>query len=111
MTQPALPSASAARVLQPTEIVGRLAQHPGWVLDGDGDTVAIRRTVRFEDFHRTMSFVNAVAFIAHRLGHPPTLEVAATTCTVRFGTAGARGITAADFSAAAQVDLLLAEPA
>jgi 4a-hydroxytetrahydrobiopterin dehydratase len=109
MTLPPSPPAPAARALQPTEIVGRLAQHPGWMLDGDGETVAIRRIVRCEDFHHAMAFANAVAYIAHRLRHPPALQVAATECTVRFRTAAARGLTAADFAAAAQVDLLLAE--
>lgn len=111
MNPTAPPPAPVPRVLQPTEIVGRMAQCPGWTLDGDGPSVAIRRTARFEDFPRAMAFANAVAYACQRLGHPPSLEIEATACTVRFRTPSAGGITAADFAAAAQVDLLLAEPA
>ena len=47
----------------------------GWKLHGDGADVAITKTFRFDDYHETMAFVNAVAFIAHTQDHHPDLSV------------------------------------
>ncbi|NLB57161.1 MAG: 4a-hydroxytetrahydrobiopterin dehydratase, partial [Gammaproteobacteria bacterium] len=40
-----------------------LPQVPGWELAEDGH--ALVRTFTFEDYYRTMAFVNALAFMAH----------------------------------------------
>lgn len=101
-------STRSRRALGPTEIVQRLAQHPGWQLAGDGADVAIERSYRFANYHQTMAFVNAVAFIAHRTDHHPELAVSYNRCVVRFNTHDVQGISATDFECAAQVDALLA---
>ena len=57
------------RALTPTEIVKRLAELPGWKLSGDGADVAIEKSFTFADYHETIAFVNALAFVAHTLDH------------------------------------------
>jgi len=101
-------SGVARRALTPTEIVTRLANLPGWKLSGDGADVAIEKTFTFADYHETIAFVNALAFIAHRLDHHPDLSVHYAKCVVRFSTHSVQGISETDFECAAQADALLA---
>ncbi|MES2976798.1 MAG: 4a-hydroxytetrahydrobiopterin dehydratase [Pseudomonadota bacterium] len=97
------------RALTATEVVGQLSQLNGeqalgWrLIDG-----ALEKTFAFADFHRTMGFVNAVAFIANREDHHPDLTVSYGKCTVRFNTHDVNGISASDFYCASCVDALLA---
>lgn len=96
------------RALSPTEVVTRLITAPGWKLAGDGVEVAIEKTFSFANYHETLAFVNAVAFIAHGQDHHPELVVHYARCTVRFNTHDVGGISEADFDCAAMVDALLA---
>ena len=96
------------RALTPTEIVKRLADLPGWKLSGDGAEVAIEKTFRFADYHETIAFVNALAFVAHTLDHHPDLSVHYQHCVVRLRTHAVQGISETDFECAARADALLA---
>lgn len=96
------------RALTPTEIVKRLADRPGWKLSGDGADVAIERTFRFADWFETIAFVNALAFVAHRVDHHPDLSVHYDRCVVRWSTHAVQGISETDFECAALADALLA---
>jgi 4a-hydroxytetrahydrobiopterin dehydratase len=96
------------RALTPTEIVKRLADLPGWKLSGDGAEVAIEKTFSFADYYETISFVNALAFVANALDHHPDLSVHYNRCVVRFSTHSLSGISDADFECAARADALLA---
>jgi 4a-hydroxytetrahydrobiopterin dehydratase len=96
------------RALNPTEIVTRLATAPGWSLAGDGPGVAIEKTYTFANYHETMAFVNAVAFIAHRQDHHPDLSVHYARCVVRFNTHEVKGLSETDFECASLIDALLA---
>ena len=96
------------RALNPTEVVTRLAAAPGWQLTGDGPDVAIEKTFTFANYHETISFVNAVAFIANAQDHHPDLSVHYSRCVVRFNTHDVKGLSETDFECAAQVDALLA---
>jgi 4a-hydroxytetrahydrobiopterin dehydratase len=92
---------------QPAMAAGQIEQHlaqaPGWALvDG-----AIERRYDFADYHRTMAFVNAVAWVAHMEDHHPELAVSYNRCTVRFNTHSVGGISINDFICAAKVDALL----
>ncbi|MCP5152401.1 MAG: 4a-hydroxytetrahydrobiopterin dehydratase [Ectothiorhodospiraceae bacterium] len=93
--------------LIPTDTQALLAQIDGWALTDDG--TAIERELRFDDFHRVMAFVNALAWIAHREDHHPDLVVGYGRCTVRFQTHSAGGLTDNDFICAAKVDRLTAD--
>lgn len=84
------------------EIARHLAVLPGWAL-ADG---AIEKTWRFGDFHRTMAFVNALAWVAHQQDHHPDLLVGYNRCTVRFNTHSVGGISVNDFICAARLDAL-----
>ncbi|MFN0185943.1 MAG: 4a-hydroxytetrahydrobiopterin dehydratase [Aquabacterium sp.] len=81
-----------------------MAQVPQWqVIDG-----SLQRSLRFPDFHRTMAFVNAAAFVAHQQDHHPDLSVGYDHCTLRFSTHSAGGLTRNDVICAARIDALLA---
>ncbi|MED5618615.1 4a-hydroxytetrahydrobiopterin dehydratase [Ideonella sp. BN130291] len=90
--------------LDPAQTGALLAQAPGWTVVA-GST--IEREFSFPDFHRTMAFVNAVAWIAHVQDHHPELRVSYTRCTVRYTTHSVNGLSINDFICAAQVDALL----
>ena len=98
----------ARRALGPTEVVTRLGTLPGWQLTGSGADVAIEKTFTFADYHETISFVNAVAFIANTQDHHPVLTVHYSRCVVRFNTHDVHGLTETDFECASLVDALLA---
>jgi 4a-hydroxytetrahydrobiopterin dehydratase len=89
--------------LADADIRARLAEAPGWRL-AEG---AIEKRFDFADYHRTMAFVNAVAWIAHAEDHHPDLAVSYDRCTVRFNTHSVGGISINDFICAAKVDALL----
>lgn len=83
-----------------------LAQVPGWSL-ADASAQAIERTFSFADFHATMAFVNALAFIAHREDHHPDLQVSYQRCTVHYRTHSVAGLSINDFICAARINALL----
>jgi 4a-hydroxytetrahydrobiopterin dehydratase len=90
--------------LTAAEAGGRLAEVPGWGLVDE----ALERRFDFADFHQTMAFVNAVAWIAHREDHHPDLAVGYNRCTLRYRTHSLGGISVNDFICAAKVNALLA---
>ncbi len=101
-------SGQARRALAPTEVVTRLGALAGWKLTGDGTDVAIERTFTFANYHETMAFVNALAWVAHTLDHHPDLSVHYGRCVVRLRTHDVQGISETDFECAARADALLA---
>jgi 4a-hydroxytetrahydrobiopterin dehydratase len=85
------------------EVERHLAAARGWALvDG-----AIEKTFRFDDYHRTMAFINALAWIAHREDHHPDVAFGYSRATVRFNTHSVGGISLNDFICAAKVEALL----
>ena len=93
--------------LKATEVVTQLATLEGWGLDGDGADLAICKTYRFANYHETMAFVNALAFIAHAEDHHPDLSVHYDRCVVRFQTHDVGGISPSDIDCARRADALL----
>ncbi|OGB04970.1 MAG: pterin-4-alpha-carbinolamine dehydratase [Burkholderiales bacterium RIFCSPHIGHO2_12_FULL_61_11] len=97
------------RALSATEVVMQLSklngeQALGWrLIDG-----ALEKTFAFKNFHETMGFANAVAFIANVENHHPDLAVSFSQCTIRFNTHDVNGISVNDFLCASKVDALLA---
>ena len=82
----------------------RLAALDGWVLIEDG--AAIQRTFSFGDYHRTMAFVNALAYVAHREDHHPDLGVHYNKVVCRYSTHDVGGLSENDFICAAKCDAL-----
>ncbi len=96
------------RALSATEIVTQLSklngeQALGWRLIDD----ALEKTFTFKNYHETIGFVNAVAFIANAENHHPDLAVSYNRCIVRFNTHDVQGISVSDFFCASKVDALL----
>lgn len=96
---PGTPPLEAARA---AAFLGQLAAD--WRIAGDGRS--LQRSFAFADFHRTMAFVNAIAWIAHAEDHHPDLEIGYDYCRVRYSTHAAGGLTENDFICAAKVDAL-----
>lgn len=73
----------------------------------DADRKRLTKTVQFKGFNKTMSFVNAVAWIANVEKHHPDMEVSFNQCVIHFQTHAAGGVTDNDFICAKKVDALL----
>jgi 4a-hydroxytetrahydrobiopterin dehydratase len=88
--------------LTAAEVAGRLAEIPGWALVDD----ALEQRFDFADFHQTMAFVNAVAWIAHREDHHPDVQFGYDQCRIVWWTHAIGGLSENDFICAAKVDAL-----
>lgn len=104
------PVHSNRKALSATEIVTQLSklngeQAMGWRLING----ALEKTYTFKNYHETIGFVNALAFIANTENHHPDLAVSYSKCTVRFNTHDVNGITVSDFFCASKVDALLSQ--
>ena len=77
---------------------------PAWTLDDKAGSLL--REFSFRDFYRTMSFVNAVAYVADREDHHPDLEVGYDHCRITWSTHSIGGLSENDFICAAKVDRL-----
>ena len=93
--------------LAPAELAEGLAALPGWSLVEDGK--AITRSFRFPDYYKTMAFVNALAFVAHREDHHPDLGVHYDRAVVRYSTHDVDGLSENDLICAAKASLLAGE--
>jgi 4a-hydroxytetrahydrobiopterin dehydratase len=93
--------------LLPTDAVATyLAALPGWNLIENDQ--AISKSFHFDNYYKTMAFVNALAFIAHQEDHHPDLGVHYNRCTVRFSTHDVGGLSQNDFICAAKTQTLIA---
>jgi len=88
--------------LDDTETAVMMKQLDGWSLQGK----AISKTWRFKNYHETMAFVNATAWVSHREDHHPDLAVGYNTCTVSYTTHAIDGLSENDFICAAKLDAL-----
>src|SRR3990172_1844777 len=96
------PCEGGTKPLNPVMVQGFLADLPGWALvDGK-----IEKTYSFKNYHQTMAFVNATAWISHQEDHHPDLEVGYKTCKVRYVTHAIGGLSENDFICAAKVEKL-----
>lgn len=101
------PRRGAEHRLDAAKVKSNLALLPGWELIDDG--TAIRKTFRFKDYYRTLAFVNALGFVAHREDHHPDLGVHYDRCVVRFSTHDVGGVSENDFISAAKTERLAAD--
>jgi len=91
--------------LTPYEVKVHLAMLSGWSLATDA--AAIEKSFRFADWHETIAFVNALAWIAQREDHHPQLAVGFDACAVRLDTHAVGGLSINDFICAAKFDALV----
>jgi 4a-hydroxytetrahydrobiopterin dehydratase len=103
--------ALAARHCQPgaarltgAELAAHLATLTGW----SGTGARLEKMYTFANFHETIGFVNALAWIANREDHHPDLTVSYNRCVVAWSTHDAGGITENDAVCAAKTDRLYA---
>ena len=97
--------AHGAAALEDATIQSLLPEVPDWHVNG----TRLEREFVFRDFHETMEFVNALAFMIHREDHHPDLAVGYRRCTASWTThsAGNR-LSENDFICAAKADALYA---
>jgi 4a-hydroxytetrahydrobiopterin dehydratase len=94
-----------APALDDAELAALTLQVPGWHAFGD----KLERSFSFRDFHETMEFMNAVAWIVHRENHHPELRLNYRHCSICFTTHSAGNMLSLnDFICAARIDALLA---
>jgi 4a-hydroxytetrahydrobiopterin dehydratase len=74
----------------------------GWALQ-DGKLVKL---YPFGNYHQTMAFVNALAWVSHREDHHPDLEVGYNKVRVAYWTHAVGGLSENDFICAAKCDAL-----
>ncbi|HEX5306489.1 MAG TPA: 4a-hydroxytetrahydrobiopterin dehydratase [Dyella sp.] len=101
-----VPRKGSEHALSAAEVTQLLAVLPGWSAVSDGKAIA--RDFRFEDFHRTLGFINAVGFMANQQDHHPDLEAGYGHCRVLWSTHDVGGLSRNDFICAARVEALLA---
>jgi 4a-hydroxytetrahydrobiopterin dehydratase len=92
------------QAMNDAEIHAHLQQVSGWIALGG----AIEKTFAFKNYHETIAFVNALAWICHAEDHHPELKVTYNRCVVRFDTHSVGGISINDFICAAKADALVA---
>ncbi|MCM0084145.1 4a-hydroxytetrahydrobiopterin dehydratase [Geomonas sp. Red32] len=88
--------------LEGDRVAGLLGELPGWELRG----AAISKEFDFKNYYQTISFVNAVAWIANSQGHHPDLEVSYRRCRVSYVTHAIGGLSENVFICAAKVEAL-----
>ncbi len=103
------PLSGAGHRLPDAAIAEAMTALPGWSLAEDG--AALVKTFAFADYYRTLAFVNALAFMAHREDHHPDLGVHYNRCVVRYSTHDAGGLTENDLICAARAEALHASGA
>ena len=79
-----------------------LRQLKSWLLQ-EGKLVKV---YPFANYHHTMAFVNALAWISHREDHHPDLAVGYNQCRVTYWTHAVGGLSENDFICAAKCDAL-----
>lgn len=89
-------------MLNDQDIAARLGRLEGWTREGKH----IVKVFNFANYHETLAFVNASAWISHRTDHHPDLDVGFNRCRVSYSTHSAGGLTEKDFACAAKIDAL-----
>jgi 4a-hydroxytetrahydrobiopterin dehydratase len=88
--------------LSESELTAQLAVLPGWSASSN----VIEKTFSFANYYETIAFVNALAYITHRVDHHPDLAVHYNRCVVRYSTHDAGGVTLNDCICAALIEKL-----
>lgn len=92
-----------AAALSGEDIAALLPQVEGWSVDG----TSLVREFAFRNYHETMEFVNALAWVSHTEDHHPELMVTYKACRARYNTHSAGGaISRNDFICAAKANAL-----
>lgn len=90
-----------AKLSEP-EIHERMATAKGWERHGD----MIVRSWQFPSFRRALEFVNQVAALAEKYDHHPDIILSYRQVRLEMSTHSDGGLTAVDFSFAAEVNAI-----
>ena len=82
-----------------------LAELEGWELSADGKM--INKRFEFRGFFRTMSFINAMAWVVNQENHHPDFSAGYNFCEVGFTTHAIEGLSENDFICATRVEALV----
>jgi len=91
--------------LTDAQINALLPEVPSWSVTNN----VLYRTFKFKNYHETMAFVNATAWVSHREDHHPDMEVGYNKVTMRYSTHSVGGLTENDFICAAKIGQLVNE--
>ncbi|OFZ23226.1 MAG: 4a-hydroxytetrahydrobiopterin dehydratase [Bdellovibrionales bacterium GWB1_55_8] len=84
------------------EIQDLLQSIEGWKFQNG----QLHKAFDFKNYHHTIAFVNALAWVSHRENHHPDLEVSYNRCKVSYVTHAIGGLSKNDFICAAKTDRL-----
>ena len=90
-------------MLSETEIQTKVADLPGWVVEGK----ELKRSFKFKNFVEAVDFVNQLVEPAESLAHHPDLEVTYGRVDVSLTTHDAGGLTNLDFELAEKISQLV----
>ena len=82
-----------------------LADIPGWELSANAKMIS--RRFEFKGFFRTMSFINAMAWVVNNENHHPDFSAGYNYCEVGFTTHAIDGLSENDFICAAKLNALI----
>jgi 4a-hydroxytetrahydrobiopterin dehydratase len=92
-----------APALSQDALAALLPQVAGWTIDQN----RLVRNFEFRDYHETIEFVNALAFMIHGQDHHPELTVRYRHCVVAFTTHSAgNAVSENDFICAARANAI-----
>ena len=86
--------------LSQAEADNMMKQLEGWQQSGN----QIDKTYHFKNYYQTIAFVNAIAWMAHREDHHPSLTVTYNSCQMEYTTHAIGGLSENDFICAAKAD-------
>ena len=99
------PCEAGVAPMTPAQIGHMLKGLKGWKYT-DG---MVQKTFKFKNYHETLAFVNATAWISHREDHHPDLAIGYNRCEVRYWTHAIGGLSENDFIVAAKLNELLGD--
>lgn len=82
----------------------KLGTLSGWSYNGGKNS--LQKEFTFKSYLKTISFVNALAWLANKENHHPDLEVSFSKCTVYLTTHDEGGVGEKDFSLAKKINEL-----
>lgn len=84
-----------------------LSELEGWQLNEEHNQIS--KHYSFKNFYKTMSFVNAVAFIANEQNHHPDMSIGYNYCNLVLTTHAISGLSENDFIVAAKINHLITQ--
>jgi 4a-hydroxytetrahydrobiopterin dehydratase len=93
------------QLLTKEQLQKHLEEIPQWNIEKENKNIS--RKFKFNDYHQTLKFINAVAAIVNQENHHPEINFGYNNCTINFSTHSAGGITLFDFICAAHIEQLI----